>query len=214
MTTPRPTPSAAWLLPCALLLGAGIGIAVLLPSIKGTPVEIGAPIWDVLTSLGTLAAAAAAAYAAHKAVAIDGRVAERARDRERRDAIPLAYALHFELRRVAGLLSAAAQQITRSPDATGTLRGIRQTARQFEVTILKDAVTSLGCFDAETGKALGMALAVAEHYTSLCNWPEMDRPNPDFDQTAIRTLFAKAVDYEPILQSAVEHLHRYIQDAA
>jgi hypothetical protein len=217
-STSGPTPT--WITVSAFLLGAGIGVGVLLPSAVRMPlVEIGAGFWEALTSLGTLAAAVAAVYTARKAIAIDERVAERARDRERRDAIPLAYALHYELQHVAALMSAAEEELSRSLetpggliDTTGTLRGIRETARQFDTPILKDAVTALGCFDTETGSALGVALAATQHYVSLCNSPELDASNLEFEVAALRSLLAKAAEYRPIILAAVACLDRFLKE--
>lgn len=194
----------------ALLLGLSIGVAVLAPALGGAPIVIGGFFWDILTALGTVAAAGAAAYAARKAVSIDEKVAERSRDRERRDAIPLAFALRFELRHAAALMATSAQMLTGPLDPAGLLRGARETANLFDTPILRMSATKLGCFDLQTGQALGEALAAAEHFTRLLRFPEMDVPNPDFDRLVAEVLDKNARSHSALISAAVERLDFFL----
>ncbi len=136
--------------------------------------------WNAVAAVvGALSAAAAtwaawqAKSAAGVALQVDQNVERRSRDREERDAGPLAMAFDNEIG--AAITHVVLVESGSVLDKTNVerLRSARQLAGPFHLKTLERFVVNLGCFDKQTGLALAEVLTAANYVQWAMN------PNPD-----------------------------------
>lgn len=136
-----------------------------------------AAVVGALSALAATWAAYQAKNAARTALLVDQNVERRTKDREERDAAPLAMAFDTEIgTAVTYAIIATSGSYTRKTN-TERVRSVRELAGPFHLKTLERFVVNLGCFDKQTGLALAEALAAANFVQWAMN-PDPGGPHP------------------------------------
>lgn len=116
----------------------------------------------LLSGPGAVAAAVAAWAAARNTLKADENAARRLADRERRDAVPLAVAIQYEVY-FAGGMSAYLDELMKTVgvDDIHVLQYLQANRAIFELRTIADNLDRLGCFDEATSRRLGKTLTVS-----------------------------------------------------
>ena len=127
-------------------------------------IVLNAEFWTMVASLIAAGALVASVLSIKASREIDKNNAARVRDRERRDAIPLALAIQSEIQRAVGFGEGIEELVATMPaeKAADLCKELRADRERVLTSILRDNVNKLGCMDAETGKAAAGALTMSD----------------------------------------------------
>ena len=125
-------------------------------------IVLNSEFWTMIASLIAAAALVASVMSIKASREIDKNNAARVRDRERRDAIPLATAIQHEVHRALGFCNNVQVLQTLIPDNPEVVcrRLVAERDRVLPETLIEN-IAALRCFDAQTGKKIAGALTMA-----------------------------------------------------
>jgi hypothetical protein len=172
-------------------------------------IVLNSEFWTMVAALIAAFALIASVFSIKASRDIDKNNAERIRERERRDAVPLALTIQYEIFRARGFGENAAKMQTMHPPGTAALmcRELRIDRERALTAVLKANVNNLGCFDEETGKAVAGALTMSEILYRTLNFDDrfVDAMAPHI----LESLVTLAKNQSPAYKNAEKLLRKY-----